>query len=134
MNKEMLKKVMALSAKVGYIFIATANGKGLPHISCARRMELISKDKIAVTEWFCPGTVSNLNENSRVALVVWDNWADAGYQLLGKSQKIEDIAVLDGYTAEENRKSPLPQVERKLSVKVDTIIEFKCAPHSDTEN
>ena len=131
MNREILKKAVRLSENVGYIFLATADRKGAPHVACAKKMELVSNDQIAVTEWFCPDTVRNLNENTHLAVIVWDKQTDKGYQLLGKSLKVEDIAMLDGYVPQAENKKPLPQVERKLSVKIDKILEFKHAPHSD---
>ena len=67
-----------------------------------------------------------------MGIVVWDAATDTGYQLLGESLKIEDVAVLDGFLPDKG-KSPLPQVKRKLLVRIDKIMPFKLAPHSDIE-
>ena len=75
----------------------------------------------------------NLEHNLRVSLVVWDAAADTGYQLLGNVEKIEETAMLDGYIPEMESVGPSPQVERQLFVKVDKVMAFSHAPHSDLE-
>ena len=87
----------------------------------------------AVAAWFCPGTVVNLEHNSKISLVVWDAAADTGYQLIGNVEKVDETAMLDGYLPEMESTGPSPQVERQLFVKVDKVIGFSHAPHSDLE-
>ena len=41
--------------------------------------------------------------------------------------------MLDGYVPGEDDKPPLPQVERELFLRVDRILAFTAAPHSDVE-
>ena len=89
---------------------------------------------MAVAAWFCPGTVDNLRQNRKISLVVWDAAADIGYQLLGEVEKVEELSVLDGYVPGEEEKPPLPQVERQLLVRLEKIIDFSHAPHSDVED
>jgi hypothetical protein len=40
---------------------------------------------------------------------------------------------MDGYIPEMESIGPSPQVERKLLVKVDKVMAFSHAPHSDLE-
>jgi hypothetical protein len=49
-------------------------------------------------------------------------------------EKIEDLYILDGYAPEKDSPHPLPQVERKLLIKVVKIMDFRLGPHSDTED
>jgi hypothetical protein len=134
MNAETLKKAVILAKKVGRVFVATADPKGLPHIAIAGRITLISDDgRVAVEAWFCPGTVDNLLRNQKTALVIWDPSVDNGYQLLGETEKVEDTAIMDGYAPRSEDKPPLPQVERRLLIRVDKIIGFKHSPHTDQE-
>jgi len=90
-------------------------------------------NRVHVAAWFCPGTVANLEENRRISLVVWDPLRDLGYQLLGETEKVEELAMMDGYAPGEEKNPPLPQVERQLTVRVDKITDFRHAPHSDRE-
>ena len=121
MNKETIRKIAGIAEK-----------NGLPHIAAAGKLEPIDDKRPGITEWFCPGTLENLNENLRLSAVVWDRLKDAGFQLPGEAEGIEDTSMMDGYT-EIDGKSPLPQVERRMIVKIDSIIEFKKAPHSGKE-
>ena len=85
-----------------------------------------------ITEWFCPRTLSNLQMNSRLSIVIWDPEVDSGYQIIGELEAIKDIGILDGYS--KNQVTPsIPQVERQLLLHVDKILEFKRSPHTDFE-
>ncbi len=67
---ELLKKAVELAAKVGHVFIATSDADGWPHLAAARTLALREDGRIAVSEWFCPGTMSNLQSNRHVSVVV----------------------------------------------------------------
>jgi len=128
-----LQKVVALAEKIQHVFVATADGKGLPHVAAAGTLTAAPAGRLAVAAWFCPGTVTNLGQNRLVAIVVWDQADDFGYQLLGEVEKVEEVAVMDGYIPGEDEIRPLPQIERQLIVRVDKVIAFRHAPHSDIE-
>ena len=132
MKKTTLNQAVALAQKLQHVFVATTDGKGLPHLAAAGKLALTPGGRVTVAAWFCPTTVANLQKNRRVALVVWEPKEDLGYQLLGEAEKVEEIAMMNGYAPGIESKSPLPQVERQLLVRVDKIIDFKHAPHSDT--
>jgi hypothetical protein len=134
MNVETLKKAVLLAKNVGRVFVATADPKGLPHVAVAGKTTLISDEgRVAVEAWFCPGTMANLHANRRTALVIWEPNVDHGYQLLGETEEVEDTAIMNGYTPNLAKKEPLPQVERRLLIRVDKIIGFKNSPHTDQE-
>lgn len=133
MKGEILKAAVKLAEKLGHVFVATSDAGGLPHVAAAGKMTLEPQGRVAVTAWFCPGTMNNLQVNHHIALVVWDANEDFGYQLLGESEKVEDLAFLNGYAPEIEDRTPIPQVERQLLVRVDKIIDFRHAPHSDVE-
>jgi hypothetical protein len=88
---------------------------------------------VAVSEWFCPGTLENLDQNRLVSLVIWDPATDTGYQLLGEVEKMKAEATVNGYAPELEKKAPMPQAEWKIIVRVEKIIDFTHAPHSDVE-
>jgi predicted pyridoxine 5'-phosphate oxidase superfamily flavin-nucleotide-binding protein len=133
MNKKTLTQAAALAQKLRHVFVATSDGKGLPHMAAAGKLALTPDGRVAVAAWFCPMTVANLQKNRRVSLVIWDPQSDMGYQLLGQAEKVEEIAMMNGHAPGVESQHPLPQVERQLLVRVDKIIDFKHAPHSDVE-
>ncbi len=128
-NRERLSEAVRLAERVGYAFVTTSDDKGWPHLAMAGRMTITPEGHIAVAEWFCPGTVKNLQLNPKLGIVVWDSASDTGYQLVGELEELKDISMLDGFTPGE----PLtvPQVERQLIVHIDRMMEFKHAPHTD---
>ena len=98
MAVDSLKKVVNLAERIGHAFIATADTRGLPHVAVARKVALApDRERLVVEEWFCPGTVTNLQENRLLAIVVWDPANDISYQVLGETIEAEDTAILDGY-------------------------------------
>ena len=130
-RQERLKQALALAATVETVLVATADGDGCPHVAVAGKIHMLADDRVAVSEWFCPGTVSNLEKNPRISLVVWDPIADTGYQLTGAVERVEELAFLNGYLPEGEGARPVPQTERRLTVGVTRIIPFSRAPHTD---
>jgi uncharacterized protein len=113
MNPQVLREAVSLAGKIEYVLIGTASKKKEPHIAVATRMELVDNVHVTVSAWFCPTTVINLFENPSVSLVIWDSRSDAGYQLIGASEQIENMAVLGCWTPEVDGKISVPQVERR---------------------
>jgi general stress protein 26 len=133
-RQEQLKQALALAETVKTVLVATADGNGRPHLAVAGKIEALPDGRVAVSEWFCPGTVSNLEENPRISLVLWDPAGDAGYQLMGQVEEVEESAFLDGYLPEGEGARPLPQTRRRLTIRVTGILAFSRAPHTDEEN
>jgi cobyric acid synthase len=135
MKEELLKRVVELADKTKHVLIASVNGDGIPHIAASKRLSLDARNNVVLTEWFCPGTMVNhmLGRNNHLAIAVWDLKEDTGYQLIGKAKKKEDLAYLDGYASDLGKKDSVPQIQRKVTVKIDKILDFKLAPHTDIE-
>ena len=134
MKPEAIKKAVTLAAELEQFMIATADKDGHPHVATAGKMSLVPEQRVKVAAWFCPGTVANVQQNHRIALAVWDSATDTGYQLLGEVEKVTELAFLNGYAPEEEGGQIPPQVERELLVRVDKILTFTRAPHSDVED
>ncbi len=132
MNQATLKEAVNLARRLGHVFVATADKAGRPHVAAAGKLDESPEGQVRVSAWFCPATMANLAENSRIALVVWDAPEDRGYQLLGEAEQVSDIAMMNGLAPDEGA-PPLPQVEREILVRVDRMLEFTHAPHSDLE-
>jgi hypothetical protein len=128
---EGLDEIVRLGTKAGHLFVATADPDGLPHIALAHKLAITPAGQLRVTEWFCPGTNRNLEHNRRLALVVWDGATDTGYQVLGEVEEIHDRSMLDGFAPAEEKLPPVPQVERELILRVDEILDFRQAAHTD---
>jgi hypothetical protein len=77
--------------------------------------------------------VANLKVNSRAAIVAWDPTVDLGYQVLGEVTKVEEVGILDGYDPTAGGAENFPQVKRRLIVRVDAVLDFRQAPHTDKE-
>jgi hypothetical protein len=133
MKTQFIESAIRLAQKLEHIFVATADRGGTPHVAAAGELSPVSGDRVAVSAWFCPGTLANLQDNKQISLVVWDPENDHGFQLLGVVERIEELAVLNGFSPETEESSPIPQVERRLHVRVNRVIGFSHAPHSDTE-
>lgn len=131
MNTEIFDNAIRLAQKVDHVYIATAGGGGMPHITAAALLEKAPDDHVIIREWFCPGTVANLKENKSIAIAVWDFHCDVGYQLLGRVERIDDMAILDGYAPGIETRHKYPQSEKQLLIKVDKILDFTLAPHCD---
>jgi hypothetical protein len=130
MNGEVLQAAVALSERVGHAFVTTASAEGLPHLAAAGRLPLNLEGRVVVTEWFCSRTMENLRENRLATLVVWDPETDAGHQLFGEVEAVNDLAMLDGYSGDESV-FEVPQVERELVIRVEEVSGFRQGPHSD---
>ena len=132
MNEKILEKAVLLS-KQCLKLIATCNESGVPHIAAAGEIVQLNANQITLTEWFCPGTVSNAKPGREVSIVIWDPKDDIGHQLIGKIIRVEETAVCDGYLPKEEKEPQLPQTEYRLVVEIYKILEFCKKPHSDVE-
>ncbi len=133
MDKETLGRAVALSGKLDFVFVATADADGVPHLAAAEKLRLLDDNCIAVKSWYCPGTINNLQDNPNIAIVVWDRNSDNGYQLLGVLEGADDLTIMDGFAAQVETKNPLPEIEKQLRVRVEKIVAFRRMAHSDVE-
>jgi len=132
-SERLLNKVIALGEKMGYVFIATADQQGIPHIASSGKIRLAPDGRVEISEWFCPVTLSNLQQKPMLSLVAWDFQSDRGYQLIGEAEKIEETSIMDGYIPASENMPPIPQVERKILLKIKNLLPFTMAPHADME-
>ncbi|MCE5326529.1 MAG: pyridoxamine 5'-phosphate oxidase family protein [Planctomycetaceae bacterium] len=131
MNQSLFEQARELAAKIEYVIVATASDQGQPHIASAAGLAFRDAQGVDLTEWFCPGTVQNLTANKRIALVIWDSVADVGFQLVGEVENIEAYDVMDGYDPAAEPVPAMPQVQRRVAVRVNEVLRFAQGPHSD---
>ncbi len=130
MSTGLLQNVLDL-AKIGHIFVVTADDAGQPHMAAARELAWAEGHRVTLIEWFCPSTISNLHKNPKLSIVVWHSGSNTGYQVLGHVVNMLEVGVMDGHA--EGEPQSLPQVERMLLIEVDRVLEFTEAPHSDID-
>jgi Pyridoxamine 5'-phosphate oxidase len=121
-------EVFRLARGNARLLLASADAAGIPHLDAAGGLACLAAGRIQVRYWFCPQTLSNIGQNPRCSLVIWDAAADRGYQLAGEVDAVREGGVLDGYSPQD---APLPQVEHHLTIRVDRVLEFRHAPHTD---
>ncbi|MBE0575883.1 MAG: pyridoxamine 5'-phosphate oxidase family protein [Desulfuromonadales bacterium] len=131
MNSNTILNAVELGKRMKHVFVATADSRGLPHLAAAGTISAVSESHIAIEAWFCPGTVQNILCNSLISVVAWDPATDIGHQILGEIEKIEETAMTDGFSPDIETKAQFPQTERKLIIRVDKVLAFSHAPHSD---
>jgi len=133
MTQGTLQKIAAFAEKQAPYLIATVDPEGQPHITAAGKLAISEAGSAEITDWFCDTTVSNLHSNPRISVIIWDRIIDVGYQLLGEAEKVEDMAIMNGFSPELDEKAHLPQVERKLVVRIRKIFDFSHRGQSDRE-
>jgi hypothetical protein len=125
-----LKDAIALSVRLKNIFIATAGPGGTPHIAVAGPLAMAG-EFVGVSAWYCPQTLANIEKFPQISIAIWDKPADVGFQIIGKCEKIEDVAVMDGYFPKIEGSAVMPQVEKRLLVRVEKVFYFTQALHTD---
>ena len=129
---ETLERAVSLSQASGRIYMATADRGGMPHVATAGPLTLHSDQKRVVFEaWFCPRTVANPEVNRWMALVILPPGKDIGYQLVGWIEELEDVLLMDGFDPQLEARRSVPQAKKRLTMRVDKIIEFRPEAHTD---
>jgi hypothetical protein len=119
-----LKRAVALAKRVQHCVVALVGGDEAPYITSAGRLEPIAENQLAIEEWICPVTVSHLSAHPKIAILVWDPVDRNGYEILGEALMFEDRAFLNGYSSDAQAASYVPQVRRRVVVRVDRISGF----------
>ena len=124
------EEVKALCHKTKTVYIASADRAGQPHLAVADNLIVADDMHVVFSSWVCHQTIENLKDNPGVTLAVWDGDLNSGYQLLGKVEGIEDVAILNGF-APDKEEAGLPQVKSRLTIRIEKILRFNLGPHSD---
>lgn len=116
-NLNRLKKLIEGNA-MGF---ATVSGNR-PYVIGVAYCKVVDKDKILITDNYMKATTKNIQNNSSVALVVWDkDWN--GYQFLGKCKYYQKGKWLEHVrNMKENKGFP---AKGAILVKVNKIIKSK---------
>jgi hypothetical protein len=115
---------------IGYAFVATTDQAGNPHLAAGTGITFPEPNLLVFESWFCDTTLKNLLENPRIAVAVVDPLTGKGYQFLGRVEKKQGAAYLNGFLP-ETEPPGLPQVQWRLEARVDTVLAFTHEAHSD---
>ncbi len=110
-------------------FVASADETGTPHLAAGREPKVPDPDHLVFEAWFCHTTLRNVALNPRVSVAAVTG-AGGGYQFGGTVERIIDTAFLDGY-APGTEALDMPQVQSRLVVRVDEVMEFSSGAHTD---
>lgn len=131
--RESLNQAMEMAKRMGYVFLATADSMATPHMSIVQPISLDNQDRLKLMGWICQYTLNNLEENPKVAVIIWDAVKDTGFQLVGTMENMQQVAMLDGYAPGLEEKKHFPQIEWEILVRVEHILNFQKVPHIDVE-
>jgi hypothetical protein len=131
MDPNPFEQAVRLGKKVEHFFIAVVDERGVPHVNSARQIEQVGEHQFAIEEWICPLTVTNLSENPKLAVVIWDPATGGGYEIIGEVLMFEGQAFLNGYAPEVEEHASLPQVKRRLTIRAERIMAFSRALRCD---
>ena len=94
--KELPTSFVNMVNKLENAYVATASDEGQPHIAVERGLSVDQGD-LVFNSWFCPKTVENLRDNPLIVVSFWDKDKGKGYQLEGRKEELQEVAMLNGY-------------------------------------
>jgi predicted pyridoxine 5'-phosphate oxidase superfamily flavin-nucleotide-binding protein len=124
------EKLKNFIEEANWAFVASADQRSRPHLAAGRSLKVPDAEHIVFESWFCRKTLENVAEVPRVTLVVVDPVTGAGYQFAGMVERVSSIGILNGYSPEAEAPGT-PQVESRMVVRVEEIMEFSTGAHSD---
>lgn len=111
-----------------YIFVATSNSSGQPHIAISELVVVSGDSLLTFENLFCPITLQNISLCSQLAVVAFEPGSGTGYQMMCSVVRSADTA-LPGRAGAQDREGH--QVLTRFSVKVHQVLEFSSGIHTD---
>jgi len=111
-------------------FVASADQRARPHLASGRGLTVPDPFHVVFESWFCRKTMENVAEVPRVAFAVVDAATGVGYQLAGAVEECTQIGLLDGLVPEMEEPG-MPQVQWRMTVRVEEVMEFSPGAHTD---
>lgn len=97
--------------------IATASKDGTPNIGPKGSMYVIDDETLAYSEATCGKTLSNLQENPKVTVMVVDREKSDGYRVKGRAELLTSGALFEQVARrQEERKKSGPKYAVKIRV------------------
>ena len=97
--------------------IATSSKDGIPNVVPKGSMYVVDDETLAYSEGVCRKTLSNLQENPKVSVVVVDREKADGYQVKGTAELLTSGDLYEQVAKrQEARKKPQPKYVAKIRV------------------
>jgi hypothetical protein len=117
-----------LKGKQGWI--ATAARDGTPNVSIKGSLRLLDDEHLIFADLFSLKTRKNLQENPKVAIMVYEDANRRGYMFKGTAEQIASGALYDQFV--ENMKKAMPQLPAPkyvVKVTVESIYDQSAGPN-----
>jgi predicted pyridoxine 5'-phosphate oxidase superfamily flavin-nucleotide-binding protein len=76
-------------------WVATASRDGMPNMSIKGSLRVLDQEHLVFADLFSLKTRKNLQENPKIAVMVYDAESRRGYELKGTAEQIESGALFD---------------------------------------
>ncbi|MEW5804951.1 MAG: pyridoxamine 5'-phosphate oxidase family protein [bacterium] len=114
------------------VLIGTADRRGFPHLAMEMGVQWVKERTMRFESWFCLSTIKNLKENPKVAVAIFDQQTQKGYQMLGRIESIHEAAILNGYIpGEKPDEHGIPPQAYRIDIAIEEVLFFSSGPHSD---
>lgn len=117
-----------LKGKQGWV--ATASRDGTPNMSIKGSLRVLDEEHLVFADLFSLKTRKNLQENPKIAVMVYDAESRRGYELKGTAEQIESGTFFD-QTVEGMRKMmpQFPTPKYVVKVTVESIWDQSAGPN-----
>src|SRR6185503_19726353 len=115
-----LRASVRQAQRLGSFRLITRDSRWISFVEYCTTIELCPSGQVAISGWFYPTTLGNLQHNKEICFVVWDTGVKAGTELLGKLVAIDDLVHANGRT----HTSRIPPSKKRLMVKIEQLIEL----------
>jgi uncharacterized protein len=117
-----------LKGKLGWV--ATAAKDGAPNVSIKGSLRILDDEHLAFTDLFSQKTRKNLEENPKVAIMVYDDSSRRGYMFTGTVELVAKGSLYDQTV--ESMKKTMPQAPAPkyvVKVAVESIYDQSAPPN-----
>jgi uncharacterized protein len=110
-------------------WVATASRDGTPNVSIKGSLRVLDDEHLLFADIFSLKTRKNLQENPKVAIMVYDAEARRGYAFKGKAEQVESGPLFE-QTVESIKKAmpQLPTPKYVVTVSVESIWDQSAGP------
>jgi predicted pyridoxine 5'-phosphate oxidase superfamily flavin-nucleotide-binding protein len=110
-------------------WVATASRDGTPNVSIKGSLRVLDDEHLLFADIFSLKTRKNLQENPRVAIMVYDAEARRGYAFKGKTEQIDSGPLFDQTVEAIHKAMPqLPTPKHVVKVEIDSIWDQSAGP------
>jgi uncharacterized protein len=116
-----------LSGKEGWV--ATASKDGVPNVSIKGSLRMLDDEHLVFADINSKKTRRNLEENPRVAVMVYDAAARRGYMIRGTTELLGSGPLYDQTTAAIKKAMPqLPSPQYVVRITVESVWDQSAGP------